>query len=99
MYYMIIGRDRPGSAQARQEARPAHLARLETLVGENRLLLAGPLPRAPAPQGAPAEMWGSLIVAEFPSLEDAQAWATADPYSRAGVYLDVEVHPFRKVLP
>lgn len=99
MYYVIIGRDGPGSAQARQEARPAHLARLERLVNESRLLLAGPLPGAPCPEGSAAPIRGSLIVAEFPSLDEARAWAAADPYSSAGVYADIEVHPFLKVLP
>jgi uncharacterized protein YciI len=99
MYFVILGRDRPGTAAGRAEARPAHLARLEGLKHEGRLLLAGPLPRPDAPEQAPPEMIGSLIVAEFPSLREARDWASLDPYVAAGVYGEVEVLPFRKVLP
>ena len=99
MYFVILGRDHPGTATARAEARPAHLARLEALEDEGRLILAGPLPRPDAPDQAPAEMIGSLIVAEFSSLEAAREWASLDPYVAAGVYGEVEVLPFRKVLP
>lgn len=99
MYFVIFGRDRPGTASRRAEARPAHLARLEALKTEGRLLLAGPMPRPDTPEPAPPEMLGSLIVAEFPSLEEARDWASGDPYVAAGVYGDVEVYHFRKVLP
>jgi len=99
MWYVIIGRDAPGSLARRQAARPAHLARLEALQAEGRLLLAGPFPAVDAEDPGPAGWTGSLIVAEFGSLEEAEAWAAADPYREAGVYAEVEVRPFRKVLP
>ena len=99
MWYVIIGRDAPDSLARRQAARPAHLARLEALQAEGRLLLAGPFPAVDAEDPGPAGWTGSLIVAEFDSLEEAEAWAAADPYREAGVYAEVEVKPFRKVLP
>ncbi len=99
MWYAIIGRDAPGSLERRQAARPAHLARLEALQAAGRLLLAGPFPAVDAADPGPAGWTGSLIVAEFDSLEEAEAWAAADPYREAGVYAEVEVKPFRKVLP
>lgn len=99
MWYMIHGHDNRGSLSARQAARPQHLARLETLRDQGRLLLAGPLPAIDAPDPGPAGFSGSLIVAEFESLAAARAWADADPYVGAGVYAQVEVKPFRKVLP
>ena len=83
----------------RLAARPAHLARLQVLRDEARLLLAGPCPAIDAEDPGPAGFSGSLIVAEFPSLEAACAWADADPYLEAGVYARVDVRPFRKVLP
>lgn len=99
MYYVINGTDVENSAAARANARPAHLARLETLKNEGRLLLAGPYPRIDSTDPGPAGFTGSLIVAEFDTLADAQAWAEADPYVTAGVYAQVSVKPFRKVLP
>lgn len=99
MWYVIIGRDVPDSLDARLAARPAHLARLQALQLEGRLRLAGPLPRIDAEDPGPAGFSGSLIVAEFPDLAAARAWAEADPYLAAGVYAAVEVHPFRPVLP
>lgn len=99
MFYLIRGTDAPGSLAQRQAARPAHLARLEQLRNAGRLLLAGPLPAIDAEDPGPAGFTGSLIVAEFESLEDARAWADADPYVEAGVYATVDVQPFRKVLP
>jgi hypothetical protein len=99
MYYVIDGTDVENSAAARANARPAHLARLEALKNEGRLLLAGPYPRIDSADPGPAGFSGSLIVAEFESLADAQAWAQADPYVAAGVYAQVGVKPFRKVLP
>ncbi len=99
MWYVIIGRDVPDSLDARLAARPAHLARLQALQLEGRLRLAGPLPRIDAEDPGPAGFSGSLIVAEFPDLAAARAWAEADPYLAAGVYASVEVHPFRPVLP
>jgi len=99
MLYMIRGTDVPNSLDQRKAARPAHLARLEKLRDEGRLLLAGPLPALDTEDPGPAGFTGSLVVAEFPSLDDARAWADADPYLAAGVYVTVDVQPFKKVLP
>ena len=99
MFYAIIAQDRPGTLEARLQARPAHLERLRQLQDEGRLLLAGPHPAIDSEDPGPAGFTGSLVVAEFPDLDTARAWAEADPYVQAGVYLDVAVKPFRKVLP
>ncbi len=99
MWYAILGSDNDGSLEARKAARPAHLARLNTLRDEGRLLLAGPFPAIDAEDPGPAGFSGSLIVAEFTDLAAAQAWAEADPYRAAGVYREVRVLPFRKTLP
>ncbi|MCX7563716.1 YciI family protein [Xanthomonadaceae bacterium XH05] len=99
MWYAILARDNPESLERRLAARPAHLQRLATLRDEGRLLLAGPLPAIDAEDPGPAGFAGSLVVAGFDSLEEARNWADADPYMLAGVYRDVEIHPFRKVLP
>jgi uncharacterized protein YciI len=99
MYYAVSGRDVPDSLGKRLAARPAHLARLEQLKTEGRLLVAGPHPAIDADDPGPAGFTGSLIIAEFDSLDDARAWAEADPYVTAGVYAEVSVLPFRKVLP
>ena len=99
MLYAIIAADRPGTLQARLEARPDHVARLQALVDAGRLVLAGPHPAIDAPDPGPAGFSGSLIVAEFDSLEEAQRWADADPYVAAGVYERVTVKPFVRVLP
>lgn len=99
MWYVIVGTDHPDSLDRRMTARPAHLARLEALQAEGRMLLAGPFPAIDAEQPGPAGFTGSLIVAEFASLADAEQWAKADPYVDAGVYANVSVKPFRKVLP
>jgi uncharacterized protein YciI len=99
MWYAIHGIDHPNSLARRLAARPAHLARLEALRDAGRLLLAGPLPAIDAEDPGPAGFTGSLVVAEFPDLDAARAWAGADPYLDAGVYARVEVYPFRKVLP
>lgn len=99
MFYAIRGTDVPDSLEKRKAARPAHLARLERLRDAGRLLLAGPFPALDAEDPGPAGYTGSLIVAEFDSLDDARAWAAADPYVAAGVYASVDVQPFRKVLP
>ena len=85
--------------EKRKAARPEHLARLNLLRDEGRLLLAGPFPAIDAEDPGPAGFSGSLIVAEFADLEAAQSWADADPYRAAGVYEQVDVRPFRKVLP
>lgn len=99
MYYAVSGRDVPDSLSKRLAARPAHLARLEQLQNEGRLLAAGPHPAIDADDPGPAGFTGSLIIAEFDSLDDARTWAAADPYVTAGVYAEVSVLPFRKVLP
>jgi uncharacterized protein len=99
MWYAIIGIDHPDSLARRLPVRAAHLARLESLRDDGRLLLAGPFPAIDAEDPGPAGFSGSLIVAEFDELDDARAWADADPYRAAGVYADVQVRPFRKVLP
>lgn len=99
MLYAIIGEDVADSLARRLEARPAHLARLEALKSEGRLFVAGPFPTIDSNDPGPAGFSGSLIVAEFASLADAQAWADADPYVAAGVYARATVKPFKKVLP
>jgi uncharacterized protein YciI len=99
MYYFIHGIDRADSLAARQSARPAHLARLQVLRDQGRLLVAGPLPSIDAEDPGPAGFSGSVIIAEFSSLADARTWADADPYRAAGVYDRIDVQPFRKVLP
>ncbi|GFZ99456.1 YciI family protein [Dyella caseinilytica] len=99
MWYAILGTDHPDSLDRRMAARSAHLARLEALQQQGRLLLAGPFPAIDAEQPGPAGFTGSLIVAEFASLADAEQWAKADPYVEADVYANVSVKPFRKVLP
>ena len=99
MLYAIVGDDRPDSLAARLAARPAHLERLKTLQNEGRLILAGPCPAIDSPDPGPAGFSGSLIVAEFASLDAAKIWADADPYVAAGVYATVSVKPFKKVLP
>ena len=99
MLYAIISQDRDNSLADRLEARPAHLQRLQDLQGEGRLVLAGPHPAIDCEDPGEAGFTGSLVVAEFESLEAAQAWAKADPYAAAGVYAQVVVKPFRKVLP
>lgn len=99
MWYAITGYDREDSLAQRLAARPAHLARLDALKQESRLLLAGPFPAIDAVDPGAAGFSGSLIVAEFTDLAAAQAWADADPYVEAGVYARVDVRPFKKVLP
>ena len=99
MWYVIYSRDRENALEARLAARPDHLDRVNALVDEGRILLAGPRPAIDSPDPGPAGMEGSLIVADFDSLEAARAWAESDPYVLAGVYESVEVSPFVKVLP
>ena len=99
MLYSIIGADKPGSLDNRLAARPEHLARLEQLQKQGRLVLAGPFPAIDSTDPGTAGFTGSLIVAEFNSLDEATSWANDDPYLAAGVYETVTVKPFKKVLP
>lgn len=99
MLYAIISEDIPDSLSKRMEARPAHLQRLNALQNEGRLILAGPHPTIDSEDPGPAGFTGSLVVAEFSSLQEAQYWADADPYTAAGVYANVNVKPFKKVFP
>lgn len=99
MWYAILSQDVPNSLSLRLAARPAHLARLQELKEQGRLLLAGPHPAIDSEQPGDAGFSGSLVVAEFASLDEAQAWADADPYVAGGVYQQVTVKPFLKVLP
>lgn len=99
MWYAIIGEDVEHSLELRRQARPAHIARLETLKDEGRLLLAGPFPAIDNADPGPAGFSGSLMIVEFPSLSEARHWADADPYVAAGVYRNVTVKPFKKTLP
>lgn len=99
MYYAIISTDENDSLEKRLATRPAHLERLTYLKDEGRLLLAGPHPAIDCEDPGPAGFTGSLVVAEFNSLEEARDWANHDPYLVAGVYSNVQVKPFKKVLP
>ncbi|MEA3275735.1 MAG: YciI family protein [Pseudomonadota bacterium] len=99
MFYAILARDKPDSLKARLKARPDHLERLRQLQDAGRLLLAGPHPAIDSEDPGPAGFTGSLVVAEFPDLDAARAWASEDPYVGGGVYEDVVVKPFRKVFP
>lgn len=99
MWYAIEGHDGPDVLVKRLAARSDHLARLHVLRDAGRLMLAGPCPAIDAEDPGPAGFSGSIVIAEFPSLEDARAWADADPYIAAGVYTRVDVRPFKPVLP
>jgi len=99
MYYAIISTDEKDSLEKRLATRPAHLERLINLKNEGRLLIAGPHPVIDSEDPGPAGFSGSLVVAEFTSLDEAQNWANDDPYFHAGVYSNVLVKPFKKVLP
>lgn len=99
MFYMIYSEDVDNSLDKRLAARPAHLSRLEQLKTEGRLLLAGPLPAIDSLDPGSAGFSGSLVVAEFSSLNAAKDWANADPYLAAGVYARSIVKPFKRVLP
>ena len=99
MWYTIIGQDTPNSLDKRIAVRPAHLARLQVLQDEGRLLLAGPFPAVDAADPGAAGFTGSLIVAEFVSLQAAHEWAEADPYTATGVFKQITVQPFKKVFP
>ncbi len=99
MLYAIISEDISNSLEKRKLARPAHLARLQQLNDEGRLFVAGPHPAIDNSDPGEAGFTGSLVIAEFGSLEQAQSWADADPYVAAGIYAKVVVKPFKKVLP
>ena len=98
MLYAIIGEDRSGTLAQRMAARPAHVERLQALQAEARLILAGPCPAIDSPEPGPAGFSGSIIIAEFASLDAAKVWANADPYVASGVYEKVTVKQFKKVL-
>lgn len=97
MYYLILAKDANDSLPRRKESRPAHLERLQALRDAGRLLTAGPMPAVDSEDPGEAGFSGSVIIAEFDSLDDARAWADADPYKSAGVYESVEVVPFKQV--
>ncbi len=99
MLYAIFGHDVPDSLDKRLGARPAHIARLRALQDQGRLILAGPFPAVDASDPGPAGYTGTLVVAEFASLEEAEAWAQSDPYVTAGVFAQVAVRPFRQTFP
>ncbi len=99
MLYVINGEDVPNSLEKRMTVRSEHLRRLQLLQEEGRLILAGPHPAIDSADPGPAGFSGSLIVAEFDSLQAAKDWAEADPYVSAGIYQKVTVKPFKKVLP
>lgn len=99
MYYAIMGLDREESLEARRQARQEHLKRLQALLDEGRLLLAGPHPAIDSEDPGAAGFTGSLIVAEFNDLEQAKAWVSEDPYTVSGVFSSVTVKPFNKTLP
>lgn len=99
MLYALIGEDVPDSLEKRRAVRPQHLARLQTLQDEGRLILAGPMPAIDAADPGPAGFTGSLIVAEFASLTAAQDWLAADPYVASGVFASTQVRPFKQGFP
>lgn len=99
MLYAIFCEDVPNSLPLRQQARPAHLERLQAMVAAGRIAMAGPHPAIDSNDPGEAGFSGSLIIAEFDSLQEATEWANADPYVSAGVFSKVSVKPFKKVLP
>ena len=99
MYYIIKAADHAGSSERRLAARADHVKRLKRLQDDGRLLVAGPIPAIDAEDPGPAGYSGSVVIADFDSLEDATQWANSDPYVAAGVYADVTVQPFHKALP
>ena len=99
MLYSIVGIDVENSLQARLAARPEHVERLKALVSQGKLVIAGPNPAIDSSDPGDAGFTGSIIIAEFDSLQDAQDWADADPYIVGGVYASVEVKPFNQALP
>jgi len=99
MLYAFISQDAPGTLEQRLAARPDHVKRLEQLRDAGRLILAGPHPAIDSEDPGAAGFTGSLVVAEFDSLQDARDWADADPYVGAGVYENIIIKPFKRVLP
>ena len=99
MLYCILGTDAPDSLDKRLEARTRHLERMRHLIEQGRLRSAGPLPAIDSEDPGPAGFVGSLIIAEFPSLQAAQVWAQSDPYIESGAWERVDVHPYKEVLP
>lgn len=99
MLYAIMSEDVDDSAELRAKARPAHIARLQSLLDAGRLVLAGPHPAIDSPDPGAAGFTGSLVVAEFESMESAEAWANDDPYLESGAYARVMVKPFKRVMP
>jgi uncharacterized protein YciI len=99
MWYVITGKDAPGALAIRKRARPAHLERAKALADAGRLLVGGPCPAIDSPDPGPAGFTGSVIIADFPSLQSAQDWIAQDPYVTEGVFESHEVRPFVKVLP
>lgn len=99
MLYMVLGHDVPDSLEKRKAARPAHVERLKLLQAEGRLILAGPRPAVDSTDPGEAGFIGSLVVADFPDLASARAWADEDPYMKSGVYSYIDVHPFIKTMP
>ncbi len=97
MLYVIYSEDVPESLEKRLSVRPAHLARLQLLQDDGRLIIAGPMPAVDSNEPGVAGFTGSTVIAEFPSLEAAQAWANDDPYVAAGIYQNVSVKPFKRV--
>lgn len=99
MWYLIYAEDVENSLGKRMAARPAHLERIQSLVDQGRILVAGPTPAVDSEDPAEAGFTGSLIIAQFESLSDAKAWADSDPYVTSGVFKSVTVKPYKKVLP
>ena len=99
MLYVILGKDAPGSLEVRRRVRPQHLERIGALADAGRVAIAGPCPVADSPEPGPQGFSGSVIIAEFESLEAARAWVAGDPYVTQGVFESWEVRPFIKVLP
>lgn len=99
MLYAIIGEDVMDSLEKRKQVREQHIKRLQQLQDEGRMVLAGPNPKIDSDDPGPAGFTGSIIIAEFESLEAARSWADADPYLEAGVYASVTVKPFKQVFP
>ncbi|WP_439105914.1 YciI family protein [Congregibacter sp.] len=99
MYYAILGTDVPNSLPLRMQVRQEHLARIQKLADAGKVLVGGPHPAIDNEDPGEAGFTGSLIIAEFESLQDAEAWASEDPYTTSGVFAHVEVKPFKIVIP